>query len=111
VVAIHEAYRLATIERRDARLDRLRPDDLDWHDLIADRHSLEDALDALEALRALANLPTRQREDLALKIVGYSYQEIQIMTGDRTFTNVNKSLVKARARIRRGESSGARTSR
>jgi DNA-directed RNA polymerase specialized sigma24 family protein len=111
VVAIHEAYRLATIERRDARLDRLRLDDGDWHDLIADRHSLDDALDAFEALRALADLPTSQREDLALKIAGHSYQEIQSMTGDRTFTNVNKSLVKARARIRRARSSGTRTSR
>src|SRR5215218_7986565 len=27
VVAIHEAYRLSAIERRDARLERLRPED------------------------------------------------------------------------------------
>jgi DNA-directed RNA polymerase specialized sigma24 family protein len=101
VVAIHEAYRLSAIERRDARLERLRPEDDDWHDVIADRHSLDDAILAFEALRALASLPERQRSDLTLKIIGYSYEEIRALTPGRTFTNVNKSLVKARARIRR----------
>ena len=37
VVAIHEAYRLSAIDRRDARLERLRPDDGDWHDSDVDR--------------------------------------------------------------------------
>jgi hypothetical protein len=101
VVAIHEAYRLSAIERRQTRLANVRADHRDREDLIADPLTLDDALEALEALRALAALPRRQRVDLTLKVAGYSYQEIRDMTGGRTFTNVNKSLVKARRRIRR----------
>jgi DNA-directed RNA polymerase specialized sigma24 family protein len=100
VVAIHEAYRLSAIERRDARLERLRREAGDWHDVIADRHSLDDAIQALEALRTLASLPDRQRQDLTLKIAGYSYEEIRCRIPGRTATNVTKSLVKARRRIR-----------
>src|SRR5215207_10080637 len=70
VVAIHEAYRLSAIERRDARLERLRPEDGDWHNAMADPQLLDDALEALEALRMLATLPDRQRADLALKVAG-----------------------------------------
>jgi DNA-directed RNA polymerase specialized sigma24 family protein len=106
VVAIHEAYRLSAIERRETRLARLRADDRDGEDLIADPHTLDDALEALEALRALAVLPPPQRVDLTLKLAGYTYEEIRILTGGRTFTNVNKSLVKARRRIRRSRSRG-----
>jgi len=106
VVAIHEAYRLSAIERRDARLERLPLDDVDWHDVLADPRSFDDALEALEALRTLASLPDRQREDLSMKVAGYSYEEIRILTGGRTFTNVNKSLVKARRRIRQTRTAG-----
>jgi DNA-directed RNA polymerase specialized sigma24 family protein len=106
VVAIHEAYRLSAIERRETRLASLRADDRDSEELVADPHRLDDALEALEALRALAALPARQRSDLTLKIAGYTYKEIRILTGGRTFTNVNKSLVKARRRIRRSRSRG-----
>ena len=101
VVAVHEAYRLSAIDRRDARLERLRPKDADGHEIMADPRSLDDSLEALEALRALASLPERRRNDLALKVAGYSYEEIRAQTPGRTYTNVNKSLVKARARIRR----------
>ena len=48
----------------------------------------------------LASLPERRRIDLALKVAGYSYEEIRALTPGRTRTNVNKSLVKARAHIR-----------
>jgi DNA-directed RNA polymerase specialized sigma24 family protein len=101
VVAIHEAYRLSAIEHRDARLERLRPEDGDWRDVTADPRSLDEAVAALEALRVLASLPERQRNDLALVIAGYSYAEIRERTPGRTATNLNKSLVKARMRIRR----------
>jgi hypothetical protein len=103
VVAIHEAYRLSTIERRTTRLASRRADHRDGEDLIADPHTLDVALGALEALRTMAALPGRQRDDLTLKIAGYTYNEIRILTGGRTFTNVSKSLVKARARIRRSQ--------
>jgi DNA-directed RNA polymerase specialized sigma24 family protein len=101
VVAIHEAYRLSALGRREARLEWLRSGELDWTDTIADVRSLDDAVEALEALRVLALLPARQREDVALFVAGYSYAEIREMTPGRTATNVNKSLVKGRARIRR----------
>jgi hypothetical protein len=101
VVAIREAYRLSAIERRDARLERLCPPDGSWHEVIADPRPVDDAIEALEALRALAALPERRRIDLALKVAGYSYEEIRARTPGRTHTNVNKSLKKARARIRR----------
>jgi RNA polymerase sigma factor (sigma-70 family) len=101
VVAIHEAHRLSAIDRRDARLERLHPDDGDRQDVMADPRSLDNAVEALEALRALASLPERRRTDLALKLAGYSHEEIRAQTPGRTRTNVSKSLVKARAGIRR----------
>jgi len=57
VVAIHEAYRLSAIERRQTRLANLRTNDRDREDLIADPRTLDDAFHALEALCALAALP------------------------------------------------------
>ena len=104
VVAIHEAYRLSTIDWREARLERLREADGDWNEITADRRRLEDAIQALEALRLVASLPDRQRQDFTLKVAGYTYNEIAGLTRGRTYTNVNKSLVKARARIRRSRS-------
>jgi len=104
VVAIHEAYRLSAIERRDARLEQLAGDSGDWDEGTAETHSLDTLLEAREALRVLASLPERQRDDLALLVAGYSYHEIAEITGGRTRTNVNKTLVKARERLRRGES-------
>jgi RNA polymerase sigma factor (sigma-70 family) len=92
VVAVHEAYRLSAAERREARLEHLAGDD---------ERSLDVALEAREALRALASLPDRQRDDLALLIGGYSYREIAELTGGRTYTNVNKALAKGRKRLRR----------
>jgi len=88
VVALHEAYRLSTIERRDARLERLRPEDGNWDDVIADPRTVEGAHDALEALHTLAALPERQRIDFALKVAGYSYEEIRARTPGRTMTAV-----------------------
>jgi DNA-directed RNA polymerase specialized sigma24 family protein len=101
VVAIHEAYRLAAIDRRMRHLERLNIDAHNWQELIADPRTLDEAVAALEALRTLASLPERQRSDLTLNVAGYSYEEIRALTARRTFTNVSKSLVKARARIRR----------
>jgi DNA-directed RNA polymerase specialized sigma24 family protein len=74
---------------------------LAWADTIPGSRTLDDAVEALEALRVLASLPDRQRMDMALFVAGYSYVEIREMTPGRTATNVNKSLRKARGRIRR----------
>ena len=100
VVAIHEAYRLSAIERRELHLEDLAIEG-DWETILASRVMVEDQLEALEALRALAGLPDRQRRDLSLRVAGFTYREIATMTGGRTFTNVNKHLVRARAAIRR----------
>jgi len=51
VVALHEAYRLSAIERRDARLERLRSDDGTWEEIMADPRTVEGAHEALDALR------------------------------------------------------------
>ena len=112
VVAIHEAYRLSAIERRELHLEDLAIEG-DWETILAGRVTVDDQLEALEALRALAALPDRQRQDLSLRVAGFSYREIAAMTGGRTFTNVNKHLVKARAAIRRANSSdpGAKEAR
>jgi Sigma-70 region 2 len=67
VVAIHEAYRLSALDRRHTRLERLRSQDGDWREVIADPRSLDDAVEALEALRVLASLRERRRIDLALR--------------------------------------------
>ena len=100
VVAIHEAYRLSAIERRELHLEDLAIEG-DWDTILAGRVTVEDQFEALEALRALAALPDRLRRDLCLRVGGFSYREIAAMTGGRTFTNVNKHLVKARRAIRR----------
>ena len=111
VVAIHEAYRLSAIERRELHLEDLAIEG-DWETILAGRVTIEDQLEALEALRALAGLPNSQRRDLSLRVAGFTYREIAAMTGGRTYTNVNKHLVKARARIRRANASlvGGQTS-
>jgi RNA polymerase sigma factor (sigma-70 family) len=99
VVAIHEAYRLSRSTSSDARLEDLGAAD-GWEALIPGIWSLDETIEARAALRLVAQLPEREREDLALLIAGFSYREIAEMTGGRTFTNVSKRLAKARARVR-----------
>jgi RNA polymerase sigma factor (sigma-70 family) len=99
VVAVHDAYRLCRVQQRELHLEHLA--DGDGSDaVIASAMTIDDAVEARQALRLLADLPERQREDLSLLVAGFSYREIADMTGGRTFTNVNKHLAKARARIR-----------
>ena len=71
-----------------------------WDAVIADAFSIDDILEAREALTILASLPERQRADLTLLVAGFSYVEIAQMTGGRTYTNVNKHIAKGRARLR-----------
>lgn len=70
VVAIHEAYRLSAIERRDARIEGLLGDNGDSGDAVAAPQSLEAMLEVREALSLLAALPERQRNDLTLLVAG-----------------------------------------
>jgi RNA polymerase sigma factor (sigma-70 family) len=104
-VAIREAYRLSGCERRDAHLEDLAGDDGPttdadgWQSVVPAPASVEDSIEARAALAALAELPARQRRYMALFVAGYRYQEIVAMCGV-TYTNVNKHLVRARARLR-----------
>jgi RNA polymerase sigma factor (sigma-70 family) len=111
VVALREAYRLAAIERRDAHLEDLHAR-VAWDSRVADDATLDNHVEAREALEALANLPEGQRRDFTLLIAGFSYGEIAATTAGRTYTNVSKHLAKARARIRLDNSGrqGPRTS-
>ena len=105
VVAIHEAYRLCDAHR-DARLEALDHSE-GWDSVIAGYVTLDDTIEARRALRVLAELPPRQRADLSLLVAGFTYAEIQQLTGGRTYTNVDKHLKKARARIRLAEQRSA----
>jgi DNA-directed RNA polymerase specialized sigma24 family protein len=99
VVATREAFRLCERERRHLRLEAMLPDG-SWDAVIADAFSIDDILEAREALAILGRLPDRQRADLTLLVAGFSYVEIAELTGGRTYTNVNKHIAKARARVR-----------
>ena len=96
VVATREAFRLCERDRRHLHLKAVLPGT--WEAVIADAFSIDDILEAREALAILANLPERQRTDLTLLVAGFSYAEIRELTGGRTYTNVNKHLARARAR-------------
>ena len=98
VVATREAFRLCERDRRHDHLEMMLPDG-SWDAVIADAFSIDDILEAREALELLASLPERQRADLTLLVAGFSYVEIAQMTGGRTYTNVNKHIAKARARV------------
>jgi len=102
-VAVHQAYRLSRQERRDARLEDLAGDG-GWELLVGASQSLDVAIDARRALATLASLPPLQRDDLSLRVAGFSYQEIAKHGGrQRSVNNVNKRLTKARARVRQLE--------
>jgi RNA polymerase sigma factor (sigma-70 family) len=94
-VAIHEAWDLARRERRHLRTDFLAEDDELRHDPV----DTDLRVDAREALRALADLPERQRTYLAMLIAGHSYTEIASATGV-TFRTVNRHLARARSTLR-----------
>jgi RNA polymerase sigma factor (sigma-70 family) len=98
VVATREAFRLCERERRHVHLEAMFPAG-SWDAVIADAFTIDDILEVHEALKVIASLPARQRADLTLLVAGFSYVEIAELTG-RTYTNVNKHLAKARARIR-----------
>lgn len=94
-VAVREAIRLDRLERRPTKLT-------DRHEKsIGDRRTeLESASRAREALRALAELPNRQRNVLSRKVAGYSYDEIAEQTGD-SWRTVERQLVRARQALRK----------
>jgi RNA polymerase sigma factor (sigma-70 family) len=92
-VAIREAWRLAEREHRDSRLDALPATREPGTDPV------QPAIDAHEALRALAALPDRQRCYLTLIVSGCSYDEI-VRHCQTTTSNVNKHLCRARRHLK-----------
>ncbi|MDQ3647182.1 MAG: RNA polymerase sigma factor [Actinomycetota bacterium] len=72
---------------------------VDLGELRAARLDCELAVEAREALRALAGLRPRERRYLTLQLAGLSYREIAERCG-ATYTNVNKHLARGRARLR-----------
>lgn len=62
------------------------------------------AIDLDEALTVLASLPERKRDLYALKVLGFSYEEISRITGD-SYSTVNRQLVRAAALYRRARAS------
>jgi len=102
-VAIHEAYRLSGLERRDARLDAptSAAGTVPGGERIEDPRALLDLrVDARLALARVAELPPRQRRLFALQIAGLSYGETSAVTGDSVRT-VDRQLRRAHARVRR----------
>jgi DNA-directed RNA polymerase specialized sigma24 family protein len=63
------------------------------------RGDLTRETEARDALRALAALPLKQRDNLGLLVSGLSYDEIAAHRR-RTRTNVNRHLVRARRHLR-----------
>jgi len=57
------------------------------------------AVEAGEALRALAGLRWRRKRVLALKAAGYTYEEIAEMLGGPK-PNVNRDMTRGRAELR-----------
>ena len=114
LVATREAFRLCQREQRHLHLEAMLPKG-SRDAVIADVFSIDDILEARDALAILAGLPERQRADLTLLVAGFSYREIAAMTGGRTYTNVNKQIAKGRARVRRARladsANGDRTGR
>jgi DNA-directed RNA polymerase specialized sigma24 family protein len=87
VVATREALRLCRRERRQLHREALVLSGA-CEAAIADTRSIDDVLQAREALALLAGLPDRQRTDLALLVAGFTYAEIAELTTGRTYTNV-----------------------
>jgi DNA-directed RNA polymerase specialized sigma24 family protein len=104
-VAIREAWRLSSRQRRESFLQGIAHNPGDgrdggWEDFVVpDPRDPDLCVRAKEALELLAGLPERQRRYLGLLAGGHRYEEIMRLTG-ATYTNVNKHLTRARAGIR-----------
>jgi DNA-binding CsgD family transcriptional regulator len=96
-VALHEAYRLLRLERREPPSE---PADRRPAFVPPGRDDPEAALEAKRALLALASLRERERRYMAWQAGGYRYREIQTLAGGATYTNVNRHLTRAHRRLR-----------
>jgi RNA polymerase sigma factor (sigma-70 family) len=107
VVARHEAYAWQRGARRLRSLDECasrRTHDGEYvsvAELVRAPVDVELAVEAREALRALARLRPKRRRALALKVAGLHYREIQERLGV-TYTWVNRHISEGRAELRSG---------
>jgi RNA polymerase sigma factor (sigma-70 family) len=101
VVARREAIRLARCDRVTVPMSAIdsKPPPNRGRSTSCPSGSPSDHCDALEALEGLAGLPERKRTFLALKVAGYSYDEIAAEVNVSWLT-VNRQLVRARAALR-----------
>jgi RNA polymerase sigma factor (sigma-70 family) len=104
LTARREAVRLAQRIERERASDGPHPKaakvvDLPLGERAEHPVSLEDRIEAREALDTLAALPERQRRVLARKAAGLSYREIQRDLG-WSYTQVNRHLTRARRSLR-----------
>ncbi len=96
-VAVREAWKLSRRQRAEISAE-VEASDAYAH-LEHTGATLDDQVAAREALRAVAELPERQRHLLARQAAGLSYDEIAAETGD-SWRTVDRQLGRARARIR-----------
>jgi RNA polymerase sigma factor (sigma-70 family) len=108
VVALYEGYRLLRKAGREPLFEDACRQERDsggggqpvpLEEIAEARVDVELAVEAREALRALAGLRWRRRRVLALKAAGYRYEEIADMLGV-TYTNVNRQMTEGRAELR-----------
>jgi RNA polymerase sigma factor (sigma-70 family) len=108
VVALHEGLRLLRVAGREPLVEEVcnqehAPEAGERRVPVEERVEapvdVELAVEAREALRALAGLRWRRRRVLALRAAGYSYQEIADKLAV-TYTNVNRHLTEGRAELR-----------
>ena len=104
-VARREAIRLHRIRRRCESISTGVPAPGQHPEPASTVDAFALAIDLDEALTALASLPERQRNLYALKVLGFSYEEICRITGD-SYTAVNRHLVRAYALVRRARARG-----
>ena len=101
VVATREAFRLCERDRRHVHLETMLAREGSWDAVIADAVSIDDDhRSTRSALRDPRDLPERQRADLTLRSPASATPRSPRLTGGRTYTNVNKHIAKARARVR-----------
>lgn len=103
-VARNEAIRLDQVRRRCGSLSIGDPEPGTHREPASTTDAYTLAIDLDEALTVLASLPERKRDIYALKVLGFSYEEICRITGD-SYSTVNRQLVRAAALIRRARAS------
>jgi RNA polymerase sigma factor (sigma-70 family) len=96
-VAVREAWKLSRRQRAEISGEVEASDAYAHLEHIG--ATLDDQVAAREALRAVAELPERQRHLLARQAAGLSHDELAADTGDSMRT-IDRQLGRARARIR-----------